>query len=160
MSELPNSPAGLMHLMPSKAEEIKSFAAGIIRAVQDGNENPLDVMLQVRAMEKAFEAIKMAIKDNVNREADKYPGVTFKYRGVELAKGDVKTEYDYAVCGDTVWERLKTASDAAKQNLSDRESFLKSLKEPLTVIDDLTGEVVTIRPPLKHSTPGVKFYIR
>ena len=25
-NELPNSPAGLMHLMPSKAEEIKTFA--------------------------------------------------------------------------------------------------------------------------------------
>jgi hypothetical protein len=160
MSELPNSPAGLMHLMPSKAEEIKTFAAGIIRSVQDGNENPLDVMLQIRAMEKAFEEIKTRIKDNVNTEADKYPGVTFNYRGVELAKGDVHTAYDYTVCGDTIYERLKVDADAANVKLKERESFLKAIKEPMPIVDEMTGEVVTIRPPLKKSTPGVKFFIR
>lgn len=160
MNELPNSPQGLLNLMPSTMDQINSFSSGIIRAVKEGNVNPLDVMLQMKAMEKSFENIKNQIKENVNREADKYPGVTFNYRGVELVKGDVKTEYDYTVCNDTVWERRNTDAESAKRLLDERQSFLKSLKEPITTVDEMTGEIVTIRPPLKKSTPGVKFYIR
>lgn len=160
MNELPDSPQGVMNLLPNTSSQITTFANGVINAVKDGNENPLNVMLQIRAMEKAFETIKNSIKENVIREADKYPGTTFTFRGNELAKGDVKTEYDYTVCKDTEWERLKVDADSAKERLSERETFLKALKGPLTVVDPLTGEVVTIQPPLKKSTPGVKFFIR
>lgn len=160
MNELPSSPASLMHLMPSTGEQINTFALGIVRAVKDGEENALDVMLQLRAMEKAFKVINEQIKDNVVTEANKYPGTTFKYRGVELAKGDVSTTYDYAVCGDTIWERLRVDADTAKLKQSERETFLKSLKEPITIVDEMTGEVVEVRPPLKKSVAGVKFFIK
>jgi hypothetical protein len=160
MNQLPDNPSSLMNLMPSTGDQVNSFAQGIIRAVKDGEENPLNVMLQIRAMSKAFEVIKEKINENVITEADKYPGTTFTYRGVELAKGDVKTEYDYETSGDTIWEQRKADFDAAKARLSERESFLKGLKEPMTIVDELTGEIVTIRPPVKKTTPGVKFYIR
>lgn len=156
----PDTPESVMHLLPSTSDQINSFARGVIDSVKNGRENPLTIMLQLRAMEKAFEVIKKDIKDEVLTEADKYPGTTFKFRGVDLAKGDVKTEYDYTVCGDTEWERRKVDADCAKEKLSERETFLKALKEPVTVVDHLTGEVVTVRPPLKKSTPGVKFFIK
>lgn len=160
MNELPSSPASLMHLMPSTGEQVNTFAQGIIRSVKDGEENPLNVMLYIRAMEKAFRVINDQIKEYAVREADKYPGTTFNYRGVELAKGDVSTTYDYTVCGDTIWERLRVDADAAKLKLSERETFLKSLKEPITIVDEMTGEVVEVRPPLKKSVAGVKFFIK
>jgi hypothetical protein len=160
MSDLPSTPSGLMQLMPSTGDQINSFAQGIIRAVKDGEENPLNVMLQIRAMEKAFEVIKKQISENVVTEADKYPGTTFQFRGVKLAKGDVSTRYDYSHCGDTEWERRNTEAETAKSRLSERETFLKGLKEPITIVDEMTGEIVTVRPPLKSSTPGVKFFIK
>lgn len=159
-SDLPETPQGLMQLLPNTSSQIESFIRGIVTAVHEGQENPLNVMLQVRAMERAFEKIKEQIKDNVVREADKYPGVEFDFRGNNLVKGDVKTEYDYTVCKDTVWERLKVDADSAKEKLSARESFLKAMKEPMTVVDEMTSEIVTIQPPLKKSTPGVKFFIK
>lgn len=160
MNEAPSSPTSLLNYLPSTGDQVKTFAAGIVRSVKEGQENPLNVMLQIRAMEKAFEAIRNEIKDEVLTEADKYPGTTFQFRGVDLAKGDVKTEYDYSVCGDTEWERRKVDHDAAKVRLTERESFLKGLKESMPVVDEMTGEVVTVRPPLKKSTPGVKFFIK
>lgn len=160
MTDLPNSPTGVMNLLPSTGEQVNTFAKGIIQSVKEGHENPLNVMLQIRAMEKAFEVILKSIKENVLTEADKYPGVTFNFRGVELAKGDVKTEYDYTVCGDTEWERRKVAFDTAKDRLSERETFLKALKEPLEVCDTETGEMIHIVPPLKKTIRGVKFFIR
>lgn len=160
MGEIPNNPEGLLHLMPSTSSQIDAFANGIVQAVKSGNENPLDIMLQIRAMEKGFKRILDAIKDNVNTEADKYPGISFMYRGNELVKGDVSTTYDYSMCNDTVWERLKVDADSAKEKLSERETFLKALKEPITILDELTGEVVKVCPPLKKTVPGVKFFIK
>jgi hypothetical protein len=160
MSDLPETPQGLMHLLPNTSSQIESFSRGIINAVHNGEENPLNVLLQIRAMEKAFKTIYEQIKDNVNTEADKYPGVEFTFRGNQLVKGDVKTEYDYTVCNDTVWEQLKVDADAAKTKLDDRQSFLKALKDPIDIMDPMTGELVTVRPPLKKTVQGVKFFIK
>jgi hypothetical protein len=160
MNDLPNTPTGVMSLLPSTGEQVNTFAKGIIQSVKDGYENPLNVMLQIKAMEKAFEVIKKQISENVVTEADKYSGTTFQFRGVELAKGDVSTRYDYSHCGDTEWERRNTEAETAKARLSEREAFLKGLKEPVTIVDEMTGEIVTVRPPLKSSTPGVKFFIK
>lgn len=160
MTDQPETPQGLMYLLPNTSSQIESFTRGIVNAVMEGNENPLNVMLQVRAMERACKAIADQIKDEIITEADKYPGVEFEFRGNKLVKGDVSTTYDYSVCNDTEWERRKVDADAAKDRLSERESFLKGLKEPITVVDHLTGEVVTVRPPLKKTTPGVKFFIK
>lgn len=158
--ELPNTPEGLMTLLPSTSSQITAFTNGIVRSVQEGNVNPLDVMLQIRAMERSIESIAKQIQENVIREADKYPGIEFTFKGNNLVKGDVSTKYDYSVCNDTVWERLKVDADSAKEKLSERETFLKALKEPITIVDELTGEVVKVNPPLKKTVPGVKFFIK
>jgi hypothetical protein len=160
IDQSPSSPISLLNYLPSTGEQVNTFANGIVRSVKDGQENPLNVMLQIRAMEKAFKVIMDQIKDEVVTEADKYPGTTFKFRGVDLAKGDVSTSYDYTICGDTEWERRKVDADSAKEKLSEREAFLKALKEPVTIVDEMTGEVVTVRPPLKKSVAGVKFFIK
>lgn len=160
MTEGPGSPSALLHLNPSSAQQIEFFASSIINEVKNGNESPLRVLIQLRAMEKASKQILDGIKDELITEGEKYPGKEFEMWGNKIEKTDVKTEYDYSVSGDTIWERLNTDSETAKSKLDDRQKFLRGLKEPMTVVDELTGEVVTIRPPQKKTTAGLKVYIR
>jgi len=42
----------------------------------------------------------------------------------------------------------------------ERETFLKALKEPMEVLDSVTGEVIILRPPVKKSTEGIKVSIK
>jgi len=42
----------------------------------------------------------------------------------------------------------------------ERETFLRALKEPMEVLDNMTGEVIILRPPVKKSTEGVKVSIK
>lgn len=158
--EAPNSPASLLRLMPSTSDEINRFSNRIIQAVKNGEENPLDILLQVRAMEKSFKIILDKIKDNYLVESEKHPGTSFQYRGNDIQKGDVKTDYDYTVCGDPIWEQRKTILDMAESQLKERQDFLKALREPITLVDDESGEVATVRPPLKKTTPGLKVSIK
>lgn len=155
-----SSPTALLHLNPSTASEIQFFASSIIEEVKSGNESPLRVLVQLRAMEKASKQILEALREEIVTAAEKYPTKDFELWGNRLEKGSVKTEYDYSVTGDTIWERLNTDFETAKSRLDDRQKFLRGLKEPMTVIDELTGEVVTIRPPQKKEVEGVKVFIQ
>lgn len=150
----------VVNLLPSTSDEVNRFANNVIQAVKNGEENPLQMLVQIKAMEKAFKIILDKIKDNYLKESEKHPGELFQYKGNNIQKGDVKTEYDYTVCGDPIWEQRKSILDMAENLLKERQEFLKTLREPITLVDDESGEVATVRPPLKKTTPGLKITIK
>jgi hypothetical protein len=51
---------------------------------------------------------------------------------------------------------LTTQIEALKSTLKDRETFLKSIKAPMQMIDENSGEVYTIYPPKKTSSTTLK----
>ena len=160
MENLPQSPTELLTLMASTSTQIDVFSDGVIQDVQAGNINPLAVLIQLRAMERASERILKEIKDNLLREADKYPTNEFEYMGNKIIKAEHGTKYDYSNCGDPVYEqRLKIAKEATEQ-LKERENFLKAVKAPFSLLDEGTGEVATITPPTKKSTSGLNVSIK
>lgn len=132
----------------------------LIEAVQSGEVNPLKLRVWVKTMEAIIDRVNRATSENQLTEAGKYPGSRFEFAGAIVDKAELGTKYDYRACGDSVWERLSTDMETAKSRLSERETFLKALKEPLTVIDELTAEVVKISPPIKTSVSGLKVTIR
>ncbi len=160
MTDLPNSPNGVLKLFPSTSDEVNRFANRLIQSVKHEGENPLEILVQIRAMEKAFKIVTEKIKENYLNEAEKYPGDKFEFKGNEILKGDVKTEYDYSVSGDKDWELFSVAENTAAENRKRREGFLRTLKEPLNLYDEDTGETWTIKPPLKKSTAGLKIFIK
>lgn len=160
MNQGPTSPTSLLHLNPSSAQQIEFFSSSIINEVKNGNESPLRVLIQLRAMERASKQILDGIKENILTEAAKYPGQYWEMWGNKLEKAELGVKYDYSTCGDTIYERLQTDFETIKARLDARCEFLRGLKEPMTIVDELTGEVVTIRPPQKTSTSGIKVTIK
>lgn len=156
----PSSPTSLLNLLASTSTQIDYFSDSIISEVKEGNASALKVIVQLKAMELASKRILKEIKDNVLTECDKYPGTKFEFLGNELTKADVWTGYDFSKCGDTEWERRKVDADTAVERLKERETFLKALKDPIVMADTLTGEMLTVSPPIKRTTPGVKISIR
>jgi hypothetical protein len=132
----------------------------IIEAVRSGEVNPLKVRVWIKTMEEILERVKKETADSQLREAEKYAEKSFQFAGATLTKSEHGTKYNYAVCGDTTWERLDVDAKTAISKRSMREEFLKSLKEPLTIVDEMTGEVVKINPPVKTSTTGLNVSIK
>lgn len=159
MNDLPNTAIGTLSLMPSTKDEVDRFAAQLIRSVEEGQVNPLGLKATLKMIEKVIEKVDKATRDNQMTEALKYQK-TFNAYGFEIQRTEVGTEYDYLSCGDTVYEQRHAAVESAKSLLKDREAFLRSLREPLTVVDENSGEVSTINPPLKKSTTGLKFSLK
>lgn len=160
MSELPQTPTELLTLMASTSTQIDVFSDGVIESVQRGEINPLTVLIQLRAMEKASGRILKEIAPNLLKESEMYPGNEFEYLGNKITKAEHGTKYDFTVCGDPAWEQYDFDVQSATAHRKDRETFLKALRSPITTLDERSGEIVKISPPTKKSASGLNVSIK
>jgi hypothetical protein len=160
MNGLPTSAYGVMKLLPDTKEGVAIFSRQLINAVHNGEVNALQIKALFKILEKVAEKFDEGTKENQLKEAARYPEKKFTAFGFEVEKAEVGTKYDYSICGDVVWEQRQAALNAAKSLLDERTEFLKSLREPLTVVVEDSGEVITVRPPLKKSSEGLKFSMK
>lgn len=158
--EQPTTATGVLRLNPSTKSQIASFCKQVVESIDDGNESALDVLVKCRAMEKLVEELLPKIKDKILKEAELYPEKTFEFQGNALEKTEGGVKYNFAHCNDSVWGRLKADAETAADRLKDRETLLRALKEPTTMVDELTGEVVKVMPPAKTSTSVIKVSLK
>jgi hypothetical protein len=156
MSDLPTTAYGVLRQFSTSKQGIEMFSNQLIRQVKDGHVNALELKAYLKTLELIVEKVNEATRSEQLEEADKYGEKKFDAFGFEIEKAELGTKYDYSSCGDTVYERREVDLKTSKRMLDERIAFLKSVKEPLTLVDELTGEVVTIRPPLKKSTTGLR----
>jgi hypothetical protein len=132
--------------MPSSKSEIATFVQSAKNEILSGDQNPLVLDIQLKAME---EVIKQVRKDNdvkfaILNELNKYPEKTVEFMGVCFQKKNT-TRYTYAV--DSKWRELNAKMEALKAEMKLHEDLIKTIKEPLFNAE--TGEEIT--PALKHS---------
>ncbi len=68
-------------------------------------------------------------------------------------------KYDYSVCQDPIYNKLKDELEALQEKIKAREMVLKSLSQEglQTLIED---EVVTLYPPNKTSTTTISVNLK
>lgn len=160
MGEPTTTPVGLLKLGASTSVQVDVFSDGIIQAVKQGEISAMEVLIHLKAFEKASGRILKEIQESFVREAEKYPERSFSFHGNTIEKTEVGVKYDYSVCGDPEWERWSVDEQTAASRRQGREAFLKALKEPMEVLDKMTGEVITLRPPTKKGTTSLKVTIK
>lgn len=159
MSDLPTTAIGALRILPASKSEVGRFAAQVINSVKAGEVNPHEVLVLLRALQNVSETVLEGIKENINTEADRYSERRFEAFGVTIEKAELATRYKYELSNDREWERRKAGVDAAMSLLKEREAFLRGLKEPMTVVEEDSGEVYRITPPPKFSTSGLKVFL-
>ena len=157
--EQPTAIAALDFFTASRAG-IDLASDQLIEAVRAGEVKSLKLRVWAKMMEQIIERVLKETISNQLTEADKYPSGKIEEFGAIIERAELGTKYDYSGCGDTTWERLHADFETAKSRLSEREAFLKAMKSPMTIIDEMTGEVVAISPPVKTSTSGLKVTIK
>lgn len=160
MTQLPENAISALRLMPNKASEIAKFSYQIVKAVQEGNANPLEVLVMLRSLEAVSELVRDELEEYFVREADKHAEKKFEAFGAVLEKAEVSTKYNYAKSGDIEWEQLNSEFESLKARKADREAFLRMMKSPLTMVNKDTGEVYEVKPPIKTSKSGIKTYLK
>lgn len=150
---------GVIRLLPSKSSEIAVFAHQLIRSVREGNTNPLELHVALKALELLSKEVREQIEENTLIEASKYSEKKFNAYGAIVERGEVGTTYNYEMSGDSQWESLDAQIKTLTEKKKERETFLRSLKDPITTLNEETGEVEQIKPPTKRSKEGIKIYI-
>lgn len=160
IDQLPNSAIGTLRLFATTQTQVDVFSDQLIESVKNGEANPIEVLVMLKAFEKVSDRVLKEIRYNAVTEANKYQGPSFEWNGNKIEKSELGVKYDYSICNDPVYNQRQQISAESDKQLKERESFLKSLKEPITIVDEGSGEIVTIRPPLKTSTTGLKVSIK
>ena len=150
----------VINLSPSTKTEAAIFAQKLIADVEVGVTNPLELAVKMKAIQDALDVVKEAIKRHVIQEAERYEGKTFNAYQAEMTIMEAGVKYDYESCGDPEWMRCNQAFISAKEAKDACEKRLKAMNKPMSVNDEETGEVVTVRPPLKTSTTTVKITLK
>src|SRR3990167_6242820 len=121
-------------------EGINKFVAQCVSEIEAGLIDPLHMSIYLKTMEKIIEGIQAKIKASALSEAEKY-GKSFEFRGAKIEVSDsLGTKYDYANCSDIVWNDLTKQITELTEKRKEREAMLKTVKEPMTLVDPETSE--------------------
>lgn len=131
-----------INLMPSTNNEVDKMFTLIKQEILSGDENPLKLEVQLKAMETLIKKLRSdnEIKEQMIDEGMKYPEKSFELFGAKFSKTTVGVKYDFNVCQDSEWQDIKAHVENYKSKLKAREDFLKALKQP--VVNPDTGEMI------------------
>lgn len=143
----------VLELMPNSFSEVENFANIVIENVKDGYKCPLKIWAQMNHLESLIKKIKEGIENTAINEADKYDKKEMPIvSGFQFSVVPTSTKYDFANCGDSVFNQLSVSEKLIKEQVKERTDWLKTLKMP--AINEETGEI--INPPVKEQKLGLK----
>ena len=127
--------------------EIAQIAQQLTDRINDGEVNPVEAHIKLKAIVKALEATIKATEHTVADEASKH-GKTFSAFGAEitLKEGSLTPNYDE----DPIYADLKAQMKAREELL--KMAFRNAGKA--TVYDESTGEAVPVCPA-KGTKPSI-----
>lgn len=150
----------VISLTPTTKEQAETFAQKLISEVEEGNVNPLQLQIQLTAMQKAMDSVKKKIADLVLTEAQKHGQKTFTIHSAQVEISELGTKYWFGDCNDPEWTKANEEELKWGDKRKERELFLKALKHSTTLLDEESGEVIKIHPPVKSSTTGIKVTLK
>lgn len=124
------------------SEGIKAKSQQIVDYYTDGFNNPAEGLILAKKLTEMAEQIKNNLQDPTTNELKLGKSEKAELFGCVITEQMVGVKYDYKPCGDPVWNELK-------EKITNRESFLKTIKGSKAELIEETGEVVTIYEPIK-----------
>lgn len=121
----------------------------------DGEVEPIEPIVSMRRIKSAIERVEKndLVTDAVLQELYKW-GKNVQIFGAKIQVKEVGTTYDFSACQDPIWNFINCQIKELQAKMKDREAMLKSLKKTETMVNDETGEIYTIYPPVKKSKTG------
>jgi hypothetical protein len=172
--ELQLSTPQKLALFQTTKDERKSFVQDLITALNEGELKPLDIHLQVKAMEdiicqltdtnektnKNFTAA-IRYKQLLLEAAEQYSQKSFEYQNAKFEIKEVGTKYDYSMCNDEEYFELVKQKEELDKKIKAKEKFLQTIPVSGVVITSPeTGETYTVYPPSKKSTTAVSVSLK
>ena len=141
--------------IPLTKTEQAELGDSMKRNLLEGNISPIEAIVKAKSLYETLGAFLKdeEVKECVINECGKYgKGENPSFAGAVIQVKDAAVKIDYSNCGDPVYERLCEEMDLLKSQMKEREAELKALSKSRTVVDEETGEVYTLRPPVRSAS--------
>jgi hypothetical protein len=143
---------------PHTGDQILEFQNEILDSVSNGFEDPLFLLVKLKAFTKAMDGAIDSIQEYALSEAHKH-GKSFGIYGAKVEVKEMGTKWFFDKTGDPVIARISDQKEQISKAEKDRQSFLKTLKEKTSFLDEETGEVFQVYPARKESKTGIAITI-
>jgi hypothetical protein len=120
-----------------------------------GYADPLLLFINAKKVMRILEDIIANVEEDALAEAHKHNNRVFEYKGATITLKEVGVKYDYSACNDPKLAQISSSLESWKSQEKERHTFLKSLKSKTSVVDEESGEVISLLPPIKSSKTGI-----
>lgn len=131
--------------LPVKVSDIENLAINFVERVKESGQDPVKMMVNLKQVDEYVKHIKKYLKSYAVDYANKRQVDSCQGAKIELRS---PATYDYTNCQDPIWnyfvEEIKRLDELKKS----RENFLKYVTKPTEQIDEETGDIFTVNPPL------------
>lgn len=144
--------------VPFTKENQKATAQTLVTKVVEGEADPIQVFSTVKALVECL-TIFLKNKDVVDSTiaaCERYGKTGALYNGANLCVAEVGVKYDYSACNDPEWEDLSKQRAELDAKIKARETFLRGIPREATILNEDTGEITKVVPPIKTSSTSVK----
>lgn len=128
------------------------FVETLISKMENGEVNPVEAVIKAKAL---YETISLFLKDNrtnefVLSEFSKYgKGEVPSFAGATIQIRETGVKYDYMNCGDPEYTSLLKQEQEISEARKKREKYLSTIKKSKTELDEETGEIYVLKPPIR-----------
>jgi hypothetical protein len=139
--------------------QIKVIADQTAKDIIDNGQDVIKIADTIAKIELFIKELKATPEylDYLISEVSKYGKGMTTSTGTKLELAEVGTKYDFSQCNDSELKKMEQEFEVLEEKIKSRKEFLKTLSaNGITVLDEETGETITLYPPSKTSKSSVK----
>lgn len=148
------------HLLDAKKANINIAVTTIAQNIKDGNYDSLKGLVLALKGKELFSELEKQLRPIAEYDYLNKIGKNYQLHDTSIDEAATKTEYDFSVCQDPVYNELEKQAAEVKEKIDERKKFLKTITKKMTIVDEETGEVSTLYPPNKLQKMGLKVTIK
>jgi len=124
--------------------------------VDQGLIDPLKNYLYAKTLINYLTAYANEIHEAAIQEYDQFGEKDVSLLNRTITKSETGVKYDFSNSNHPKLKSLVAEQEKITSDIKEVEKMLKGLNEPMTIIDEDTGEMTEIKPPVKRSTTKIK----
>lgn len=128
--------------------DINNKVAIIGEAIAEGHFSAVDALCFAKKLEELAKQLGAVSKDYAADELSLGKNQKYDRFSVSITERN-NVRYDYGSTGDAQWIKMNEEVETLKAEIKARETFLKSVTKPMTIVDEDSGSIETINPPIQ-----------
>ena len=122
---------------------IAEMVAAYLDEIDEGNLNPVEAFVYSHKLLEFATLLNSNLKQQIK-------GVKGDFYGLRISEVKTGSIFDYSACNSPRLQFLVEQANKLKESIEREQAFLKALPGPMEVIDNDTGEIYQVRPPVNY----------